>query len=299
MLSKVLVTGITGLLGRALRTELPTGDIEVVGTGLTRAQGDVRRLDLLDTASVEELFAAEKPDVVIHAAAERRPDVSQADPDGTRQLNIDATGTVADAAKKVGAWVLYLSTDYVFDGENPPYAVDAKPNPLNFYGETKLAGEHVALREPENLVLRVPLLFGAVENLDESPVTILAKGLGDAPSANCDHWQIRYPTFTNDVAVTCRGIIERRCDNDDPRGDCLRGVVHWSGDEAMTKYDMTRTICELWDLPSDGLVPVSTPPCGAPRPQNTELDCSILEGLGTGQRTPFREALEPILRPYR
>jgi len=84
MLSKVLVTGITGLLGRALRTELPTGDIEVVGTGLTRAQGDVRRLDLLDTASVEELFAAEKPDVVIHAAAERRPDVSQADPDGTR-----------------------------------------------------------------------------------------------------------------------------------------------------------------------------------------------------------------------
>lgn len=116
MMSKVLVTGITGLLGRALRTELPTGDIEVVGTGLTRAQGDVRRLDLLDTASVEELFAAEKPDVVIHAAAERRPDVSQADPDGTRQLNIDATGTVADAAKKVGTWVLYLSTDYVFDG---------------------------------------------------------------------------------------------------------------------------------------------------------------------------------------
>ncbi|MEM7232240.1 MAG: SDR family oxidoreductase, partial [Planctomycetota bacterium] len=255
--TKVLVTGSTGLLGRALRRELSKDpEIDLVQTGFSRAEkAGMVRLNLLDGDSVRETLERERPQLVIHAAAERRPDVSEKDPDGTRALNIDATGALAGVAASVGADTLYLSTDYVFDGAEPPYRPDAMPNPLNFYGESKLAGE-VAVRDAteRHVVLRVPVLYGQVETLDESPVTVIAKGLLGLNATSTpepqkqDHWATRYPTLTDDIAFVCAQIA-RRCGEESP----LRGTFHWSGDEPFTKYEMARIICELWELPHEGL----------------------------------------------
>ena len=290
---KVIITGATGLLGRALSRELSTPN-DVVGTGLHRAAGAVRRLDLLDPKAVTRFLRDERPRVIIHAAAERRPDVSENDPEATRALNVEATRTIAAAAAGIGAWLVYFSTDYVFDGTSPPYAPDATPNPLNFYARTKLAGEDVVRRSADHCILRVPVLYGQIESLEESPVTAIASDLIAGGEVKLDHWATRYPTFSGDVAVVVRQLVEEKRRNAD-----FAGTFHWSGDEALTKYDMARVIAAAWGLPSGKLIPVPDPPTGAPRPRNSQLDCSALERIGAGRRTPFKESVIACLEPFR
>lgn len=291
---KIIVTGATGLLGRAVLAELSRcRDFDALGTGFRRATGDIVRLDLLDAVAVRDLFARERPRAIIHAAAERKPDVSENDPAATRALNVEATRTIADAARSIDAWVVYLSTDYVFDGSSPPYRPDSTPNPLNFYGRSKLEGEEVVRRAVDHAILRVPILYGPCESLEESAVTVLARILIDGRETKLDHWATRYPTQTTDVAVVCRQLLERR------EADAgFSGTFHWSGDEAMTKFEMARAIGEACGLAVDRLRPDPNPPSGAPRPRNSHLDCAELERLGIGRRTPFREAIVPILEPF-
>ena len=113
---------------------------------------------------MRDFILAQQPKVIVHAAAERRPDVSAEQPEQVLALNVESTRHLAQCAKEVGAYLIYISTDYVFDGTQPPYEVDDQPSPLNFYGETKLAGER-ALAEvmDDYAVLRVPVLYGQVE----------------------------------------------------------------------------------------------------------------------------------------
>ena len=294
---KIVVTGVTGLLGRALQREFATAgpSFEVIGTGWQRASDGVVRLDLRRSDDVRNFLQEVRPNAIIHAAAERRPDVSENDEGATRALNVEATRTLVEEADRLGVWLLYLSTDYVFDGSAPPYAVDARPNPLNFYGQSKLEGEDVVRGGTGGHgILRVPVLYGQVETLNESPVTVIAEVFRKTPvSARLDHWATRYPTLTDDVARTCRQLLERR-----QADDAVSGTFHFSGDEALTKFEMAQVIGEILGQSTDGLLPVSEPPAGAPRPQNSQLDVSRLEALGIGRRTPFRTALAEALRPF-
>ncbi len=291
---KVMITGATGLLGRSLMSELSSSDsLYVIGTGLRRARGAIHRLDLLDSGAVKQFVESQRPAVIIHAAAERRPEVRENDPDATYALNVEATETIVDVAGTVGAWVIYLSTDYVFDGTSPPYRPDATPNPLNRNGTSKLAGEEVVRGRGGHCVLRVPVLFGPVESLDESAVTSIASQLLAGGVVKLDHWATRYPTSTDDVAFVCRQLVERGREEPD-----LVGTVHWSGDEALTKFEMARVIAEAWAL-DVRLIAESSPPVGAPRPQNSQLDCADLERIGVGRRTPFRTSLSASLEPFR
>jgi dTDP-4-dehydrorhamnose reductase len=218
--------------------------------------------------------------------------VCDTDPAATTALNVDATRAVVDAARESGAWVLYISTDYVFDGTRPPYRIDDPTNPINHYGRTKLQGEVATLQsDPQNCALRIPILYGLVESLDESPVTILARDVRDPRPKLVEHWATRFPTHADDVAVVCRQIVLRRIE--DPG---LAGIFHWRGGEALTKYEMAVEIARALGLSAAHLSPDDRPPAGAPRPKNTMLDCSRLEALGIGRRTPFLEGIAEALR---
>lgn len=291
---KIVITGATGLLGRAVLRELKRVDgFDAVGTGFSRAIDDIAYLDLRDGESVRDFIATQQPQAIIHSAAERRPDISENDPDATRALNVQATQTVADAARSVGSWVIYISTDYVFDGTSPPYTPDAQPNPLNFYGRSKLEGEEVIRESGKHCILRVPVLYGPSPSFDESPITLLGRMLIEGEKATVDHWATRYPTLTTDVAVVCRQLLEHKQSHPD-----FAGTFHWSGDEAMTKFDIARVTSESFGLSADGLTPDPEAPAGAPRPKNSQLDCSTLEGLGIGRRTPFQQAIVEVLKPF-
>ncbi|XP_042338184.1 methionine adenosyltransferase 2 subunit beta-like, partial [Plectropomus leopardus] len=153
-----------------------------------------------------------------------------------------------------GALFLYISTDYVFDGRNPPYGEDDCPNPLNVYGRSKLEGERETLRHsPGAVVLRVPVLFGEVESVTESVVTSLWLKVQETnESCTLDHVLQRFPTDARDVAAVCRKLSERA--RQDPS---VRGVFHFSAKEKMTRYEMAVAIAQAFNLPSNHLIPVN------------------------------------------
>ena len=174
MNKRVLITGASGLLGRAIVKEFTQSENgwEVLGLAYSRAKGALRKVDLKSKDEVDSVVEEFKPSIVIHSAAERRPDVVEKKEEETKMLNVDATRTIAEASAKANAFFLYISTDYVFDGTNPPYKPTDKPNPLNKYGQSKLDGENVTLEFlPRSGVLRVPILYGPVEHIHESAVT--------------------------------------------------------------------------------------------------------------------------------
>ena len=298
---KVAIIGASGLLGRALADQLARqADWQVVATAFRRCGPHLSTLDIRDAQAVGQFIECEAPDAVIIAAAERRPDVCEHDPALARALNVDAVRTVAEAAKRRGAWVLSISTDYVFDGTHPPYREDAQPSPLNAYGRSKLEGER-ALTETTGLgcVLRLPLLYGPIVDWAESAVTSLvpaiAASASDAPDAKVavmDAWAIRYPTFTPDVAFVIRQILERFA-----RGEAITGIVQWSGGEPMTKYEIALRLAEALQFNAQ-LVPQHTPTDATPRPHNCHLDSSRLEALGIGRRTPFDTAIREVLTRF-
>ena len=120
---KILVTGASGLLGRSLMAELAplAGSADaLIGTAHSRLKAPLRRLDLTDETAVRAAFAEWSPELVVHSAAERRPDVVDGDPASAERLNVDATRLLAELAAAHGARFIYLSTDYVFDGTKPP-----------------------------------------------------------------------------------------------------------------------------------------------------------------------------------
>jgi len=139
--------------------------------------------DIAATA-VAAALAAHRPAVVVHAAAERRPDVCERDPAAAEALNVDAVWTLARACARQGAAFLHISTDYLFDGTAAPYREDAAFSPLNAYGAQKARGELAArAAHPGACVLRVPVLFGPTDDLSESAVTAVSGTVG--PRGGC------------------------------------------------------------------------------------------------------------------
>jgi dTDP-4-dehydrorhamnose reductase len=296
---KVAVIGASGLLGRALADELTQrAGWQVVATSFSRPAPGTVALDIRDARAVEQFVEREAPDALVIAAAERRPDVCERDPELARALNVEAVRTLATAADRRGAWTLSISTDYVFDGTHPPYEHDCAPAPLNAYGHSKLEGER-ALAEATDLgcVLRLPLLYGPIVGWTESAVTSLVPAIAAsaAPAAQpavMDAWAIRYPTFTPDVAFVIRQMLELHA-----RGDAIRGIVQWSGDEPMNKYEIAIRLAEALQLDAH-LTPQRTPIDATPRPHNCHLASTRLEALGIGRRTPFDTAIRQVLSAF-
>ncbi|XP_012499448.1 PREDICTED: methionine adenosyltransferase 2 subunit beta [Propithecus coquereli] len=217
---RVLVTGATGLLGRAVFKEFQENNWHAVGCGFRRARPKFEQVNLLDSNAVHH---------IIH---------------------------------DFQVWFSII---------------------ICYYSSLGAA------------VLRIPILYGEVEKLEESAVTVMFdKVQFSNKSANMDHWQQRFPTHVKDVATVCRQLAEKRML--DPS---IKGTFHWSGNEQMTKYEMACAIADAFNLPSSHLRPITdSPVLGAQRPRNAQLDCSKLETLGIGQRTPFRIGIKESLWPF-
>ncbi len=308
-MKKVLVTGATGLLGREVMKALETfhtvpspdnPEFDVVGTCFRRDAPKCVRLDLTDTSAIAPFLDRLAPDVVIHTAAERRPDLCDGSPDMVWALNVSATREIARWAHARGAFLIYLSTDYVFDGTSAPYAVGDTPNPVNSYGRSKLAGERAVLEEaPGNAAaLRVPILYGPSSRLDESAAiktaTLLLSG---AETVGVDHWATRYPTYTPEVAEILRQMTVYRLTKD----AAFSGVYQWSGREPMTKYEMALAMRKtLVGMGRACAVPEprGKPSDGVARPRDCHLDTSALEALGISisSPVPFAEGAASVLK---
>jgi dTDP-4-dehydrorhamnose reductase len=269
----------------------------VIRTAFRHGDTNTITLDIRNEGAVRQFIADQAPDAIVVAAAERRPDVCENDPVLARALNVDALGFIASAAREIGSWILSISTDYVFDGTQPPYQPDDAPNPLNAYGRSKLGGERALLRSGvRSCVLRLPLLYGPVIHWGESAVTSLTPAIvesarGVAPAV-MDAWATRYPTFTPDVAVVIRQLLERH-----EIGESVTGLTQWSGDEPMTKFDIAQRIAQVLNIDAR-ITAQRTPNDATPRPRNCHLASDALEVLKIGQRTPFDTAIRTVLQDW-
>ena len=177
---RVLITGASGLLGRAIMKQFSNSDKwDALGLAHSRATEVLKKVDLLDSDETKRVVMDFKPHILIHAAAERRPDVVENDEETCMKVNVGVTKTLASAINELNSdagapehFMLYISTDYVFDGSSPPYKPLDEANPLNKYGKSKLAGEQVMqVYNSDGGILRIPILYGSVEYLKESAVT--------------------------------------------------------------------------------------------------------------------------------
>ncbi|KAF9219504.1 NAD(P)-binding protein [Gyrodon lividus] len=273
----VLVTGASGVLGAAVYNAFQGAGFHVVGLSYSQTKEGLIRLDLSedllvkDGASLKKLFGDHKFNCVIHCAAERRPDAFK---EGTpsaaaaAKLNKDVPGHLAEICKDNDATIVYISTDYVFDGTTPPYKPNSPTNPLQEYGITKLAGEEAVLGVggARVVILRVPVLYGPAPNNSDSAINILVDIVQDksGKTYKMDDYARRYPTNVLDIA----SFLVRLLNLD----KVLLPVMHYSASECFTKYKMCEIFGQILGRPISHIIRDSSAPMdGVARPKDCQL----------------------------
>ena len=217
-MAKVLVTGANGMLGQDLCPILEDNDYDVIET-------DIHNLDITNAEMVDEFLTNEKPNFVIHCAAYTNVDKAEEDIDTARLINARGTENLAKTCKKIGATIVYISTDYVFDGTaTEPYNPNDKTNPINNYGLTKFEGEEAVKNNLEKYyICRTSWLYGHHgKNFVETMLS-----LADKPELKVVNDQTGCPTWTVELANAIASLIDGK-----PYGiyhTCGGGVTTWYG----------------------------------------------------------------------
>lgn len=274
---RVLITGARGQLGRAL-------------VDLGRGQGwqlwayDLPEFDLTDVGAVQEAVRTAQPEVIFNAAAFTAVDRAEEEPEAAFAVNARAVATLASVADEVGALLVHLSTDYVFDGQNTrPYREDDPPNPLSVYGRSKLEGEKAAARASKHLIVRTSWLFGRGWNFVEA---IRKQLLGGARELRVVADQFGRPTYAEDLAEALVRLVNAGA----------YGLFHVANTGETNWAGFAREIAAQLGF-SVPVVDISTEEAGrpAPRPRYSVLDTAKFDSLGQ-PLPPWQEALARYLR---
>ncbi|RLG75177.1 MAG: dTDP-4-dehydrorhamnose reductase [Thermoprotei archaeon] len=274
---KILVTGASGLLGSRLVRELLSRNYEVIAIYnrnpiLVDHERLVKvRLNIVDKTSLEDLILKTKPDVIVHAAAYTDVDGCERDKAYAWKVNVEATRSIVRAARVVKSHLIYVSTDYVFDGEKGLYKEDDVPNPVNYYGLTKLVGEEL-VRASDLLytIVRPSAIYG-VGGSKKSFAEYVAEKLSRGEKVYALVEQYVSPTHNTLLAMAIAEIVEMR----------PMGILHVAG-ERMNRYEFATKIAEALELPVELVEKASVKDMKywvAKRPRDSSLDTSKAKSL--------------------
>lgn len=267
------MTGAAGMLGQDVCRTAPRW---ATVAALTREHAD-----LAEAAQAREALCVARPDIVIHCAAYTDVDGCTRDPERAWRDNAQATENVVAAASEMGAVVLYLSTDYVFDGaKGAPYLEDDEPCPLNPYGESKLAGEVVVRELPEHLIVRTQWLYGPG---GRSFVLSILRAARAGRDLRVVTDEVGCPTYTPDLAEGLWRLLEAGG----------RGVFHMTGQGACSRLELARAALDEAGMAQVPIAGILSAEWDSPtvRPLDCRLGDSRLAGLGIEPLRPWREAL--------
>ena len=243
---KILITGANGLLGQKLVEHYETDPtVEVVSTGLGRNRNRPGRytyvsMDVSSESEAQSIIGMAMPDVVINTAAMTNVDKCELDREGCWKLNVSAVHNIIKACEANGSFLIHLSTDFIFDGENGPYEEDNAPNPQSYYAESKLAAE--ALLEKSTIlwaIARTMLVYGVVQDMSRSNIILwVKKSLEEGKQINVVNDQWRTPTLAEDLAKGCALIAKKKA----------QGIFHISGKNLLTPYEMAMATARFFNL---------------------------------------------------
>jgi len=244
---KILITGSNGLLGQklvALLYLLP--EVTLIATARGANRDEIyedyiyESMDITSEENVLSVFRKHKPDAVIHTAAMTHVDQCELNKEACVDQNITAVNHIVKAAKEVGAFLLHVSTDFIFDGTHGPLTEEETPNPVNYYGWTKWEAEKSV--EKSGLkwaIARTVLVYGVVQDMSRSNIVLWVKNNLEAKKEiNVVNDQWRTPTLAEDLAKGCWLIVQNQAE----------GIFNISGEEMLSPYELAHQVADVWKL---------------------------------------------------
>ncbi|MEM9137169.1 MAG: SDR family oxidoreductase [Cyanobacteria bacterium P01_F01_bin.42] len=279
-MKKLLITGASGFLGWYLCQEATKQGWKVYGTAFSKLPDvpnvQLCQVDLTNLDVVRSLMKQIRPDAVIHAAAMGRPNECQDNPEQSYAINMNATESLAKLCDELSCKLVFISTEQVFDGLNPPYREVDSGSPINIYGEHKAIAEQKVLAiSPDFLVCRMPLMFGAVPHAPSFLQGFLER-LERGETLNLFVDEIRTPLFGGDAAQGILLGLEK-----------ARGILHLGGAESLSRYQFGQQLVAAMGL-SESCLQASRQAevkFSAPRPPDLSMDIEVARSLGYCPRT--------------
>ncbi len=265
--STILITGGGGLLGSKLATTL-SDKYKTFTTYNTHTIG-LRNscsfyLDITNKKEVQKLIRELSPDVIIHTAALTDVDYCETNKKDAWSVNVEGTGNIAEASKRADSKFVYISTDYVFNGREGLYKEDDQPNPINYYGKTKLEGEKLVQKLDDHIIARTSVLYGWHSKLNF--VTWIIQELKQEHRIDIVKDQFNSPTLADDLVDMILKLIETE----------KEGIFHVSGSERISRYDFAKKIAGIFELDANLINPITSDELNwiAKRPLDSSLDVS-------------------------
>lgn len=243
---RILITGANGLLGQKL-IELLTAQADCYPIATAKSplipslpKGEFHRLDISNESEVRQVIATTRPDVVINTAAMTQVDQCETEKEKCWLANVTAVEYLAKACEAHHVRLVHVSTDFIFDGTHGPLDETAKPNPLSYYGQSKLAAEEIIQKSKIDwAILRTVLVFGVTKDMSRSNIVLwVKKSLEEGKTINVVNDQWRTPTLAEDLAMGCYLAAVKKA----------KGIYNISGYEMMTPYDIAIKTAELFQL---------------------------------------------------
>jgi len=273
MREKVLITGSNGLLGQKLVNLLSDkNNFEVVGISRGENRNNTAKnytyysIDITNADEFTQLINKIKPHYVINCAAMTNVDACEKEKENCDLINVEAVKTMINFVKEHNSHLIHLSTDFIFDGEDGPYKEDDKPNPISYYGLSKLKSEELIISSGiKHTILRTILVYGVVDNMSRNNIVLWVKNaIENGQEITIVDDQYRMPTFVDDLAEACLLSIQQNA----------QGVFNISSNELLSIYEMAVEIADAFNLDSSFIKRISTSQLNqvAKRPPRTGFD---------------------------
>jgi dTDP-4-dehydrorhamnose reductase len=282
---KILITGGSGLLGsKVAEIALARGDEVFSGYAHNLPEyGKAVKFDLLDEKSISELVRKVGPEVIIHSAALTDVDRCERVPELAHKMNVEGTRAVAKVAEEAGSFLAYISTDYVFDGLRGMYREDDRPNPVSYYGQSKLLGEKFC----SECIARTCVIYGSRPASGKVNFALwLINSLKSGKEVRVVTDQFVTPTLNTNLAGMVLETADRR----------LSGVYNLAGATRISRYDYALRLAREFDLDASLILPsrMEDMKWVARRPIDSSLDTSKARAELMEKPLPLNEALRTL-----